>query len=321
MKQLKKFFQGILIGLSCLIPGFSGGTMALILGIYEDFMASLALITKHFKEAFLKLWSIGLGILVGAFLGIFTIVKCLNNWPLITSGFFVGLVLATIPMSYKNARKEKGKLSSYLSFLICAIISILLIFADKFGLVLDLSKANVFVIIYILLITSLSAAAMLIPAASGSLILLMFGIFEPAVVSIEISLKALLKGDWGAFANNLYILIPFIIGIIIGIIAVGKIITYLLKKCENQVWYSILALLVVSVFAIIYNAFHDPLHPTDTARYDNIMNHLVLNIIGAIVMAIIGFLLIYFLQKMVEKRNKEKELVLIDKTIEQEKDV
>lgn len=309
MKYLKQFGYGILIGLSCLIPGFSGGTMALILGIYEDFMDAVSMITKHFGEAFKRLWAIGLGIGVGIILALITIVKCLNNWPLITSGFFVGLVIATIPLAIKNARKEKGKLSSWISLLACVIISIFLCFADKFGLVIDVSKPGVFICIFIVLITAIGAAMMLIPAASGALILLMFGLFEPAVVALKNSLSGIIHGDFSIIVSYLYIIIPLIIGGILGIILVGKLITFLFKKASNQLWYGILGLLIVSVFSIIYNAFHDPLHPTDTVRYDNIMNHLTFNIIGAIIMAIIGFLLLFFLNRFIEKKKEQKEIL------------
>ena len=313
MKHLKNFLYGILIGMSCLIPGFSGGTMALILGIYEELMESLSLITKKFSLAFVRLWSLAIGMVIGAVLAVFTIVKCLNNWPLITSGFFVGLVIASLPLTIKNARKEKAKLSSWVSLIICAIVSILLCFADKFGLILDLTKFNVLIIIYILIITSLSAAAMFIPAASGSLILLMFGIFEPIVTIIKMVLEGIIHGDFSIFVNYLYVIIPFFIGIIVGVIAVGRIITMLFKKHDNQLWYGILGLIIVSIFAIYYNSFHDPLHPSDLTRYENITNNLAFNIIGAIIMMVIGFLLIYFLEKLVNKKkqqldNKEENL-------------
>lgn len=307
MKHLKNLGCGVLIGASCFIPGFSGGTMALILGIYEEFMESISLITKHFFEAFKRLWSIAIGMIIGAVIALLTIVVCLDKWPLITSGFFVGLVIATIPLTIKNAKKEKGKLSSWISLFVCAIVSFVICFADKIGIIVDVSKPNVLIIVYIILITSIAAAAMLIPAASGSLILLMFGLFEPAIVSVKESAKGILSGDWSILAGNLYIIIPIVVGIIIGVLAVGKIITFLLKRFENQVWYAILGLLFVSIFAIFYNAFHNPLAPNDTTRYDNIVANLPLNIIGAFIAMVLGFLLLFFLSRYVEKKKKIAE--------------
>ena len=305
MKYLKQFGCGILIGLSCLIPGFSGGTTALILGIYEELMDNIALITKKFFTAFKALWAIGLGIILGVVLGLVTIVKCLNNWPLITSGFFVGLVIATIPLVVHNMHKEKSKISSWISFSVCALISLVLCFSDKIGLTIDVSKPSIFIIIFITLITAIGAAMMLIPAASGALVLLMFGLFEPSVVALESSLAGIINGDFSILVSYLYIIIPLIIGGILGVLAVGKIISMIFKKWENQLWHGILGLLVVSVFAIIYNAFHDPLHPEDTTRFDNITNNLTLNIIGAILMLILGFVILTYIVKKIDQKTKK----------------
>ena len=98
-KRLKEILYGFLFGISCLIPGFSGGTMLLILGIYENFTASLAKLSKKPIEAFKELWLYGIGTIIGIVIGTLTIAICLNYFPLIIASFFVGLVIATIPIT------------------------------------------------------------------------------------------------------------------------------------------------------------------------------------------------------------------------------
>ena len=72
-KRLKEILYGFLFGISCLIPGFSGGTMLLILGIYENFTASLAKLSKKPIEAFKELWLYGIGTIIGIVIGTLTI--------------------------------------------------------------------------------------------------------------------------------------------------------------------------------------------------------------------------------------------------------
>ena len=122
-KHLKKFGCGILIGISNLIPGFSGGTMALILGILEEFTYAVSLFTKHPFKSIKELWSLAIGIAIGIIIATFTVVVCLEKWPIITASFFVGLVLASMRIALKETKGVAPKISDFLSLLICFLVS------------------------------------------------------------------------------------------------------------------------------------------------------------------------------------------------------
>ena len=107
MNNGKKFICGVLIGLSNLIPGFSGGTMALILGILEEFTSIVAMFLKSPFKAIKNLWAIALGMIVGIVIASYTVVICLNKWPIITASFFVGLVVASSPKILKKISLER----------------------------------------------------------------------------------------------------------------------------------------------------------------------------------------------------------------------
>lgn len=294
----KKFGHGILIGISNLIPGFSGGTMALILGIYEEFTGAIASFTKTPFKSIKELWSLFLGMFIGIVIATFTVAICLQKWPLITSSFFVGLVIATIPLTIKNAKGTKNVLSSWISFVGCFIFSLLLPFADKVGIVIDLNNHSLFIIFFVFFIAALAAATMIIPAASGSLILLAFGLFEPIVVMLKDCLVYLTKGDFLGIWNHCYILIPFALGCLIGVIMIAKIITYLFNNKANIIWYGILGLLFSSIFTIYYDAF-------DTHILNNLSlltDHLIINIILSIVMFAAGLLGLNVLMKVANQK-------------------
>ena len=305
--NLKRFGYGILIGISNLIPGFSGGTMALILGIYEEFTGAIASVTKTPLKAIKELWSLGLGMVLGILIATFTIAICLNKWPLITSSFFVGLVIATIPLTIKNIKGRKAGIGPWVSLFLCAIISLILPFANKIGIInIDINNPNVLIVIFVMVISSLASATMIIPAASGSLILLAFGLFDPIVTMLKDMLVALKNGDFQTFGSSCIIIVPFSLGVIIGIILIAKIITYLFKHHDLIIWYGILGLLLTSVFTIYYNAY-DAHIAQDPSLFTD---HVVLNIILSIVFLALGFFGLRFIMKKADKLTesaKEKE--------------
>lgn len=310
MKRLKEILYGFLFGISCLIPGFSGGTMLLILGIYESFTGSIAKISKKPFEAIKELHLYGIGAVVGVVLAIFTVVVCLNKFPLITASFFVGLVIATLPMVLRNIKGEKMKTGDLISYLIFFAIALVMAFGDLIGLdVINISKPNVGMIIYLFVLSTIAAATMIVPAASGMTILLVAGLYDPIMKVLNDVFMGLLAFDFSPLVNNLWILIPFTLGVIVGIIGIAKIISKLLKTKASLVWYAILALLVTSPITIYRDAWNKRVVP----MMDAFKEHLVLNIILSVVFFAIGFILLTWLdkyqaKKVVDTRKKEEKI-------------
>lgn len=301
--NIKRFFYGFLIGVSNLIPGFSGGTMALILGIYEEFTGAISSITKHFWNAIKELWSLALGMVLGIVVATITIVFCLKSWPVITASFFVGLVIATIPITIKKINKRRLTVGPLICLVVCFIVSILLPFGEKIGLVINIKEPNFWIILFVFFIAAIAAATMVIPAASGSLVLLAFGLFYPITEMLEETLAALLNFDWGLIGHNLIIIIPFGIGVIVGIIAVAKIISFLLNKHDLLIWSGILGLLFSSLFTIYYNAYTEHIRGNE----EIVTNHLVLQIILSVIMLALGIVSLTLILKLANKKDKTKE--------------
>lgn len=302
--NIKRFFYGFLIGVSNLIPGFSGGTMALILGIYEEFTGAISSITKHFGQAVKELWSLALGMILGIVVATITIVFCLKTWPVITASFFVGLVIATIPITLKKIDKRKLTIGPIISLIVCFVVSVLLPFGEKIGLVININEPNVWIILFVFIIAGIAAATMVIPAASGSLVLLAFGLFYPITEMLEQTLAALLAWDWSIIGHNLIILIPFGIGVIVGIIAIAKIISYLLNKHDLIIWSGILGLLFSSLFTIYYNAYTEHIRGNE----EIVTNHLVLQIILSVIMLALGIVSLTLILKLANKKQKEEQI-------------
>ena len=115
-------FKGFLIGLDSTIPGFSIGTLAILLNIYERLIDDFSEIAHHpFKIILKDIW-LGIGFIIGLVLNIIGITWLLSHYPLETVSFFVGLVFVSIPTTYKKTTNEKRKLRDFLAFIIALLV-------------------------------------------------------------------------------------------------------------------------------------------------------------------------------------------------------
>ena len=100
--HIMNVLKGIAIGIANVIPGFSGGTMAVMVKIYDLFVYAFANFFNDFKNVIKKCWSLFVGIILGILIALVTIVKLLEVIPFITVMFFVGLIIGSIPTIYKE---------------------------------------------------------------------------------------------------------------------------------------------------------------------------------------------------------------------------
>jgi putative membrane protein len=302
-KHLKKFGSGILIGISNLIPGFSGGTMALILGILEEFTDAVSLFTKHPLKSIKELWSLGLGMVIGIIIATFTVVVCLEKWPIITASFFVGLVLASMRIALKEIKGETPKISDYISALICFLVSISLPFLKKLGFEINILNPNILIMIYIFVVACIAAATMMIPAASGSLIMLAFGIFASILKELKDTLSCLVNLDFMGIISHFDVLIPFGLGCVFGVILVSKFMSYAFKKHKSKIWYGISGLLISSIYTIYYDAYESHI----INNLDNFMDNIIINLILSLIMITVAYVGLNFIIKYSDKLNSKKE--------------
>ncbi len=311
-KNLKKFGCGILIGISNLIPGFSGGTMALILGILEEFTDAVSLFTKHPLKSIKELWSLALGMVIGIIIATFTVVVCLEKWPIITASFFVGLVLASMRIALKEIKGETPKITNYISLLICFLVSLALPFFKKLGFEINISDPNILIMIYIFVVAAIAAATMMIPAASGSLIMLAFGIFASILEELKETLSCLVNLDFIGIVSHFDVLIPFGLGCVFGIILVSKFMSYAFKKHKSKIWCGILGLLITSIFTIYYDAYET--HMINNLDY--FMDNIAINIVLGLIMMIIAYVGLNFIIKYsykLSRKNEENESIIEEK--------
>ena len=257
MKNILLVIKGFIMGIANIIPGVSGGTLALTLGIYEDFIGAISHFFRNIKKHVSFLLPIFVGILLSVITMSNVISTCFDQYPIPTTLFFMGLVIGGIPMLLKRVKntKEKKQVSSYVIALITFSIVMIMAFSEQiFGSGLgNVSFSNMAVFDYVILffVGLISAATMVIPGVSGSLVLMLLGYYLP-IIGV---LKELTKFE--NLGPNLLVAFVFGVGVLVGIVAISKVIEYLLEKFEAKTFFGVIGFILASIIAIPVSVYHE----------------------------------------------------------------
>ena len=250
LENLLLILKGFILGIANIIPGVSGGTLAMTMGIYEDIIKSISSILKTPKKSLKLLLYLG----IGAALSILILSKLLNytltNYAFATTLFFIGLIVGGFPLLLKKAKGHKVSLGYLLSFLSTTSLVIILRLLQTSENTVSLNNVSLFTIIILLLVGMLAASTMVIPGVSGSFVLMLIGFYKPILNTISNITKINLLG------HNLLILVPFGIGVLLGIVLTAKLIEYLLKKYEIYTYYEIYGFILASILVLILNVYN-----------------------------------------------------------------
>ena len=250
LENLLLILKGFILGIANIIPGVSGGTLAMTMGIYEDIIKSISSILKTPKKSFKLLLHLG----IGELLSILILSKLLNytltNYAFATTLFFIGLIVGGFPLLLKKAKGHKVSLGYLLSFLSTTSLVIILRLLQTSENTVSLNNISLFTMIILLLVGMLAASTMVIPGVSGSFVLMLIGFYKPILNTISNITKFNLLG------HNLLILVPFGIGVLLGIVITAKVIEYLLKKYEIYTYYGIYGFILSSILVLILNVYN-----------------------------------------------------------------
>jgi len=214
------------MGLANLVPGISGGTMAVIAGIYNDLIISITQLFKLKKEGLRVLLFVGLGILISIFSGAKAFEFGLENYPFYMYSLFFGLILASI-FYLKNKIKFK---------LLPSLMGIILVLIPNF-----LPHSTTVSDFKIFFGGFLGGAAMIVPGLSGSLMLLILGIYDKAISAV----------------SNFDIKVLSILGsgVIVGIYFIARLIKWALHKNKDFIDNFVFGLIIGSLYPI-FPFFH-----------------------------------------------------------------
>jgi len=231
MNKLSVFLKGLVIGGTMTVPGVSGGSMAMILGIYERLISSISSFFKQVKEnlTFLSIF------LVGSFLGMFLFANSLLNlmetYPMPVRYFFVGTVAGGIPMIFKEAKVKKITWQSIV-FLFIGIIAVSLIGLLPNNL-FSIQNDGVLSLLLQMIGGFIIAIALVLPGISVSQMLLMLGLYEEVMEAIS--------------TLNVFGVLPLGIGIVAGILLTTKFLENAMKRYPQATYLIVLGFILGSL--------------------------------------------------------------------------
>ena len=275
------FFKGIFMGIADAMPGISGGTIALLLGIYEELIESISelkislfskLINKGFKSFWEKLNGNFLLVLVsGIGISLISFVKIsasfLESFPLFIWSFFLGLIFATVYVIYKLINQWHN-----LNFFFLIISIIFSIFLSSFS-AYDTDEIS---LLYILFSGIIASSAMILPGISGSLILVILGVYAYLIKALD--------------NLELIVIFTFISGATIGLLGFSRILKYLFNNHRDATYTIMLGLVIGSI---------ENVWPWNKSFSTELSN---LNLFLSISLVILGFVIVILLEKI--KKNK-----------------
>lgn len=231
---MSNFLKGIVIGIGGIAPGLSGSVLLVIFGLYQKTITAISTIFKDFKNNLKFLVPLFLGCGVGVILFSKVVDFLLSNYEMYTRFLFLGLIAGTIPLFYKEVKKEGFKNKYYLIILIAALIGIS-IFVFNGNMFPTITNPN---LIQSVLLGVAVAGSAIVPGVDSAAILSSLGLYELWVSSV---------------ANfNLSVLIPAAFGLGIGALLISMIINKLIEKYYT-VTFSIIFGLFLSVIPSVLN--------------------------------------------------------------------
>ena len=296
-ENIKLYFKGMAMGVADAFPGISGGTMALILGIYKELISSISVINfslfktlknEGFNEFWRKLNGTFLLILFSGIISSLVVFMniasfLIDNFPILIWSFFLGLVSASIyiilkPTDLFNFNKTQNILINWFLLLSSLYISYLLTSLPEIN---NLNEN----LIFIFFAGLIASCAMILPGVSGSYILVILGLYKTmskALINLELD-KIVIFG----------------FGVILGLTSFSKLVKWGFDKFPNKILIAMTGLILGSIHKLWpWKSNEINILPTNYSEY----NYLI----ESIVLFIIGFLLIFLLEKTNKNQNIEK---------------
>ena len=245
---LFQVFQGAVIGLGAVLPGVSGGVLAVIFGVYRPIMELLSSPSAHYRTHLPRLLPVFLGYAAG-FLGVARLLAfLLETWPDPSVCVFVGLITGMLPSLFREAAEQGRSRGSFVSLLLCmAVIFLILTGVDALSVEVT---PNFFWYLFCGFCLALSVIA---PGMSFSTLLMPLGLYTPFVDGI------------GHF--DLQIILPGAIGALLTVICLAKAVSRLFDRHYSLAFHGIIGIVIAATVMIIpFSSFTRP----DTALVNGI---------------------------------------------------
>lgn len=297
MSKAKTFLLDMLkggaIGVAMIIPGVSGGTLAVMMGVYDKIIDSIGGLFKHFKQSVLCLLPILLGAVLAFAAMYFPLQYALEYAPFPTILLFAGFMLGSCPDLIMQSKDNGFKKFDVASLVIPLAVVVGICFIPSMGnvdLTTSMQTGGYFLLV---LMGFLASCALVVPGISGSMLMLIFGYYQPLMDTLEA-----LFFDFG---HSVLVLFCFAIGVVIGFFTIAKLMQILLKKFPRSTMWAIVGFVIGSIPAVVITFFHEY-----GAAYLNPLQ-ISLGVVMFIVGGVATFLLAAYAKKIMQKTQSQPQ--------------
>lgn len=248
--MLKRILSGVVIGVANIIPGVSGGTMMVAMGIYDKLISAITGLFKEFKKSVQFLLPIGIGMALGIVLLSKVIALMFDYIPFQTNCLFIGLIVGSFPFILKNVKGHTIKIPHILS---CLLFFGLVVGSALLGESSGEEAAligGIIPMVKLFLVGVIASATMIIPGVSGSMVLMLLGYYDAIISNISVFVENVISWNVPGILEGLQIFIPFGLGVVAGIFAVAKVVEIIFEKFPLVAYWAIIGLISASPFAI-----------------------------------------------------------------------
>ena len=277
MKYIKLALQGFIVGIGKIIPGVSGAVFAMLFGVYEKALKIISNPKKELKGNILFMSVLGLSVLSAIIFGSNIINKCLDNYYVQTMFLFIGMMVAGIKSLFENVKgkkiSNKGKIIALLISLVLVLISLIDINGES-----STVPKNLFSLIMLFISGFVDIAASIIPGICGTALLMILGYYDTVISSLGSIL------DFSNLSYNMFVLIPFVLGMIAGAIIISKLVVYLFDKYKDQTNFTILCFAIASIIILFVKTIITPIQ--------------ILELVISIMLFISGFIIVKLIDKI-----------------------
>ena len=240
--MLGVLLRGMAVGVTETIPGISGSTVAMVLGIYERLIHSLSLLTtERRKEALPFLFKFGVGMVIGFAVTIFAITFFLEHHRTPTLLFFMGIIVGFLPYLWKDTVEQSENNLKARHYVIMVLFLVVVVFGQSLnGFVeFDLNNLSITDYVFFALAGFVASIALVLPGISGALVLTILGLYEVATNALK--------------TLDLPIVFAISTGIIAGVLLTSRFIRYLLASHAAETYAAMVGLVTGSIYAILSN--------------------------------------------------------------------
>lgn len=245
------------MGVAAIIPGVSGGTIAVLLNIYDGLISAIGNLRRDFKNSFFFLLPIVLGIAAAILAMYFPLKISLERAPLPTVLLFLGLMIGSFPKIFADGLKLGFKKTDIIAAVLPLAMVIGICFIPNIGdvnLSADMSTGTYFLLI---LMGALAACALVVPGISGSMLLMIFGFYQPIL--------NIISEIFTSFGHTVLVLGLFAVGILVGFFSIAKLMKFFMEKFPRGARWAIIGFVAGSLPAIMIT-FDYASAPLDTAQ-------------------------------------------------------